>query len=68
MPGEIIIQPDQREVLVQALTDAEHYRDPPLHCPACEIQDTLCDRCAVDMTRARAYLALGRTLRLQESQ
>jgi hypothetical protein len=65
---EIIIQPDQRELLVQALTDAEHYRDPPLHCPACETQDTLCDRCAADMARTRAYLALSRTVRVQESQ
>lgn len=65
MPGEIIIQPEQREVLAQALADAEYYRDPPLHCLTCGTQDTLCDRCTADLARARAYLSLSRTLGMQ---
>lgn len=36
MQPAIILQPGQREILRQALADAVYYRDPPLHCPACE--------------------------------
>jgi hypothetical protein len=68
MSGEIIIQPEQREILAQALADAEYYRDPPLHCLACGVQDTLCDHCAADLARARSYLSLSRTLGIQKPE
>jgi hypothetical protein len=57
----------QREVLRQALDDAVQYRDPPLHCPACEARNDLCDQCAALFARARAYLDLGRELGVEES-
>jgi hypothetical protein len=57
--------PEQREVLRQALADAEHYRDPPVSCPACPTPDQLCEECADGLARARTYLALSRTLGLQ---
>jgi hypothetical protein len=60
MPPAITLLPYQREALAQALTDAVCYRDPPLYCEACDVlQDTLCERCAVMLARARAYVALG---------
>lgn len=68
MSGELIIQPEQREVLAQALADAEYYRDPPLHCVACGPHDELCDHCAADLVRAQSYLSLSRTLGVQESE
>lgn len=47
---------------------AVYYRDPPLYCQACEAQDGLCDHCAGGLARARAYLALSRTLGMPEPQ
>jgi hypothetical protein len=52
----------QLEVLRQALADAVYYRDPPVHCAACEALDGLCDECSAALARARAYLNLGRDL------
>lgn len=66
MPGTIILLPEQHQVLAQALADAVYYRDPPLHCQACEAQGALCDQCAAGLARARAYLTLSRTLGVQE--
>lgn len=57
--------PEQREVLRQALTDAEHYRDPPVSCPACPTPDQLCEKCTDGLARARAYRALSRALALE---
>jgi hypothetical protein len=54
--------PEQREVLRQALADAVYYRDPPVWCPACPTPERLCEGCADDLARARAYLVLSRTL------
>jgi hypothetical protein len=68
MSGEIIIQAEQREVLAQALTDAEYYRDPPLNCLACRTQDRLCDHCTADLARARSYIFLSRKLGIQKEQ
>lgn len=45
MQPTITLQPEQREILQQALADAVYYRDPPVYCPACETQDALCDDC-----------------------
>jgi hypothetical protein len=55
----------RREVLHQAVVEAMFYADPPQDCPACEAQDQLCQTCATGWTRARAYLALGRDLGIQ---
>jgi hypothetical protein len=55
---------EQREVLRQALADAEYYRDPPPECPACPTPDQLCEQCAAGLARARAYLALSRAFGL----
>ena len=68
MPGAIILLPEQHEVLAQALADAVHYRDPPVRCHACEATDTLCNECAAGLARARAYVALSRSLGVQEPQ
>ncbi len=68
MPGAITLQPDQRDLLAQALADAVYYRDPPLHCPACEVLNgpgELCESCAATLARATAYLNLGRSLGLE---
>lgn len=67
MPATITLQPGQRELLAQALADAVSYRDPPVHCPACDDQapDALCEQCAVALARATAYLDLGRKLGLE---
>lgn len=62
MQPTVTLQPEQREVLAQALADAVSYRDPPVYCPACETQDGLCEECAATLARARSYLALTRTL------
>ncbi len=62
MQYTITLQPEQREILQQALADAVYYRDPLVYCPACDAYDTLCDRCAATLARASAYLALSRTL------
>jgi hypothetical protein len=63
MPSEIILLPQQREALAQALADAVSYRDPPVYCDAClALQDTLCVQCAVTLARARSYLDLARDL------
>jgi hypothetical protein len=67
MPVSITLQPDQRDLLAQALADAVYYRNPPVHCPACEARDkdgALCEDCAATLARATAYLDLGRTLGL----
>jgi hypothetical protein len=61
------VPPAQREVLRQALADAVFYRDPPLHCPACEELDGVCTQCAAGLDRARAYVALGRELGVEVS-
>jgi hypothetical protein len=60
-----LARPEQREVLRQALEDAVYYRDPPVECSACDALDGLCDSCAAELARARAYLALGRELGLE---
>lgn len=68
MPPTITLQPQQRDVLAQALADAVFYRDPPIYCPACEAQDApevLCPDCAATLARARAYLDLGQALGLE---
>ena len=67
MPARITLQPGQRELLAQALADAVSYRDPPVHCPACDDQapDALCQQCAVTLARATAYLDIGRKLGLE---
>ena len=61
-PAAITLRPDQREVLAQALSDAVYYRDPPVHCSACETPDALCDQCAAGFARALSYLTLGSEL------
>ena len=67
--SSMLLTPDataeQREVLRQALADAEYYRDPPPTCPACPTPDQLCEECAAGYARARAYLALGRAFGLE---
>jgi hypothetical protein len=63
-PTVLAIAPEQIDVLRQALADAMSYRDPPVQCPACPAPDNLCDQCNDGLTRARAYLALSRTLGL----
>jgi len=71
MPDRLaaLILPGQREVLRQALADAEYYRDPPVECSACQAQgDELCEACAAGLALARAYLALGRELGMEPSQ
>ena len=68
MPATITIQPGQRDLLAQALADAVYYRDPPLHCGACDAQqapDALCRQCAATLARATAYLDLRRELGLE---
>jgi len=55
-------------VLAQALADAVYYRDPPVHCPACETPDALCDQCAAGLACARAYLSLASDLGLPVPQ
>lgn len=65
MPAVITLPPEQRQILEQALADAVCYRDPPVHCRACEAQDTLCETCAAGLARARSYLTLGRDLGMQ---
>ena len=68
MPATITIQPGQRDLLAQALADAVYYRDPPVHCAACDAQHApgaLCQQCAATLARATAYLDLGRELGLQ---
>ncbi len=62
MQPAFILQPEQREILRQALADAVYYRDPPLYCPACEALDGLCEECAATLARARTYLTLGHAL------
>lgn len=58
--------PEQREVLRQALADAVYYREPSrVWCPACLMPDRLCEERAYGLARARAYLALSRTLGLE---
>jgi hypothetical protein len=63
----LIVPAEQRGLLRDALADAVFYRDPPLHCDACESLDALCDACTAALTRARAYLDLGRRLGLEIS-
>lgn len=55
-------------MLAQALADAVYYRDPPVHCPACETPDALCDECAAGLARARSYLTLGSDLGVSPPQ
>ena len=62
MTATIALRPDQRAVLAQALADAVSYRDPPVHCPACETPDTLCEACTAGLALARSYLTLGSDL------
>ena len=59
------VAPRQREILRQALKDAEYCQDPPVQCRACEVLDGLCAECADGLARARAYLDLGRLLGLE---
>jgi hypothetical protein len=63
----LIVPAEQCGLLRDALADAVLYRDPPLHCDACEALDGLCDACTAALTRARAYLNLGRGLGLEVS-
>ena len=68
MPATITLRPGQHDLLAQALADAVYYRDPPVHCPACDAQqapDMLCVECAATLARATAYLDLGRELGLE---
>ena len=69
MPDRLVllILPEQREVLRQALSDALYYRDPPLECSSCEAHGELCDACAAELARARAYLAVARELGVEPS-
>jgi hypothetical protein len=68
MQPTVTLQPEQREVLAQALADAVSYRDPPVYCAACETKDGgLCEECTATLARARAYLALSRTLGMAEA-
>jgi hypothetical protein len=62
MPARITLKPEHRELLAQALADAVHYCDPPVHCRTCLTPDTLCDQCAARLARARSYLNLGSEL------
>lgn len=64
MSPALLVPPDQRDLLRQALADAVYYRDPPAECRACE-GNQLCDQCAAGLARARAYLALGRKLGIE---
>ncbi|HEV2242968.1 MAG TPA: hypothetical protein VGR98_18145 [Streptosporangiaceae bacterium] len=67
MSATIILQPGQRDLLAQALADAVYYRDPPVHCAACDAQhapDGLCSECTATLARATAYLDLSRALGL----
>jgi len=69
VPATLTLQPCQRDLLAQALADAVYYRDPPLHCRACDAQqrlDALCAECTATLARATAYLDLGRTLGLDD--
>jgi hypothetical protein len=68
MQPTITLQPEQHELLAQALADAVYYRDPPVYCPACDVQDTLCEQCTAGLARASAYLTLSRTLGMHETQ
>jgi hypothetical protein len=67
MPDHLtfIVPAEHRGLLRDALADAVFYRDPPLHCDACKALDGLCDACTAALTRARAYLDLGRRLGLE---
>jgi hypothetical protein len=67
MSPALPIPSGQRELLRQALADAVHYRDPPVYCPACQAQDTLCEPCAATLACATACLNLGRALGLETS-
>jgi hypothetical protein len=58
----LLIPASRRELLYRALIEAMFHADPPQDCPACEVQDQLCETCAAGWARARAYLALGRDL------
>ena len=62
MPARITLKPEHRELLAQALADAVHYCDPPVHCPTCLTPDALCDQCAAGLACARSYLNLGSEL------
>ena len=62
------VAPEQRELLRQALEDAVYYRDPPVQCQACEELDELCADCEAGLACARAYLDLGRALRLETAR
>lgn len=62
------IRAERRELLRQALADAVYYRDPPVHCQACETLGQLCDQCVAGLARARAYLALSRELDVETPQ
>jgi len=60
--GATPLLPAQRETLRQALADAISYRDPPLHCSACETLASLCSQCTAGLSQARYYLMLSREL------
>ena len=62
MNAALLVPHGQRAILRQALADAVYYRDPPVHCRACEEQGRLCGDCAAGLARAHAYLALSREL------
>jgi len=65
MTASLALDPEQRELLAQALTDAVFYRDPPADCQACaELDDEtkLCDQCEATFALASSYLHLGRDL------
>ena len=64
----VLLRPDQRNVLQQALADAVSYRDPPVDCPTCETPDRLCTQCTAGLSQARAYLALSRELKISPAR
>ena len=71
MTATLILRPEQRELLAQALADAVFYRDPPAECQACqELNDEtkLCNRCAVTFALASSYLDLGSDLGIPISE
>ena len=62
----LIVPAERRALLRDALADAVFYRDPPVQCGTCESVDGLCDDCAAELARARAYLDLSRQLGLED--
>jgi len=66
-PAILMVAPNKRELLRQALADAVYYQDPPQECDACPSDDQLCEGCASRFSRAAAYLELSKELGLEPS-